>query len=321
MRLRHALRSALASGALLAAVACAPVAGPGTAALPPVRPVVPPAPPPVPPPDERSQASRDLELYYARLQQSLLDQGLLRRDRGGVDAPFDARRLAEAFVEIALFDEYRRDGGVLRAERTESRLRRWEQPVRMQVAFGDTVPPERRITEAGRVAAYAAQLSRATGLEITPTERSPNFHVLFLGEDDRAAFVPELRRIVPGISDAAVRAFRDMPRETLCLVFAFSRGESFAYTKAVAVIRAEHPDLLTLSCIHEELAQGLGLANDSPAARPSIFNDDEEFALLTRHDELLLAMLYDPRMRPGMKAAEAGPIARQIAGELLGGES
>ena len=74
------------------------------------------------------------------------------------------------------------------------------------------------------------------------------------------------------------------------------------------MIRAEHPDLLRLSCLHEEIAQGLGLSNDSPAARPSIFNDDEEFALLTRHDELLLTMLYDPRMIPGM-SVDAGPSA------------
>ena len=86
----------------------------------------------------------------------------------------------------------------------------------------------------------------------------------------------------------------------------------------MAVIRAELPPLLRTSCIHEELAQGMGLANDSPGARPSIFNDDEEFALLTRHDELLLRILYDPRLRPGMSEAEAAPIVRRIATELLG---
>jgi len=62
----------------------------------------------------------------------------------------------------------------------------------------------------------------------------------------------------------------------------------------------------------------MGLSNDSPDARPSIFNDDEEFALLTRHDELLLQILYDRRLRPGMTEAEAAPIVRRIAGELLG---
>ena len=82
-------------------------------------------------------------------------------------------------------------------------------------------------------------------------------------------------------------------------------------------MRAEHPDLLRLSCIHEEVAQGLGLSNDSPQARPSIFNDDEEFALLTSHDELLLKMLFDPRLEPGMSVAAANPIITQIAADLL----
>ncbi|MFK7755227.1 MAG: DUF2927 domain-containing protein, partial [Sedimentitalea sp.] len=73
-----------------------------------------------------------------------------------------------------------------------------------------------------------------------------------------------------------------------------------------------------LSCIHEEISQGLGLPNDSPAARPSIFNDDDEFALLTSHDEKLLSMLYDPRLSPGISADAARPIARQIALGLTG---
>ena len=90
--------------------------------------------------------------------------------------------------------------------------------------------------------------------------------------------------------------------------------------QAVAVIRAELPPRLRRSCVHEELTQGMGLANDSPRARPSIFNDDEEFAYLTRHDELLLKILYDPRLRPGMSEAEAQPIVLQIARELLGTE-
>jgi hypothetical protein len=74
-------------------------------------------------------------------------------------------------------------------------------------------------------------------------------------------------------------------------------------------------------CINEELAQSLGLINDSPKARPSIFNDNEEFALLTRQDELMLRILYDRRLRPGMTLQEAAPIVARIANELMGGES
>ena len=89
----------------------------------------------------------------------------------------------------------------------------------------------------------------------------------------------------------------------------------------MAVIRSELPQRMFQSCVHEELAQGMGLANDSPRARPSIFNDDEEFAYLTRHDELLLRILYDPRLVPGMTEAEARPVVQTIATELLGGNS
>jgi hypothetical protein len=73
--------------------------------------------------------------------------------------------------------------------------------------------------------------------------------------------------------------------------------------------------------LHEELTQGLGLPNDSPRARPSIFNDDEEFALLTDHDELLLRMLYSPELRPGMTPEQARPVVESLARRLLGGES
>ncbi len=269
-----------------------------------------------------SQASQDLSRYYARLQRDLLTQGLLRGDGGGPDTPFTDTQLARNFVRIALFNEYRNDSDFQRPQATVSKLRRWAGPIRMSVEFGDTVPLAQRDQDLASVSAYAARLSRATGVPINITDRNPNFHVLFLGEDDRRAYGPRLRTLIPNISDATVRTFVNLPRDQLCVVIGtFAAGQS-TYTKAVAMIRAEHPNLMRSACIHEELAQGMGLANDSPSARPSIFNDDEEFALLTTHDELLLKMLYDPRLETGMEPSVAAPIARAIAREYLAaGES
>ena len=65
------------------------------------------------------------------------------------------------------------------------------------------------------------------------------------------------------------------------------------------------------------MAQAMGLSNDSKFAKPSIFNDDEEFALLTNHDENLLKILYDNRLQPGMGANETQQIVTKIAKELL----
>ncbi len=249
-------------------------------------------------------------------------RGLMRTDGGGRDVPFSKRQLIENFIKIALYDEYINDGATMIPRATESRLRRWETPVRMGLIFGDTIPQAQRREDRATVSRYARRLSLVTDHPIRlATPENANFQILVLNEDERRAFASDLTQLVPGIDRMAVRTITNMPRSTFCLVFAFSKGDSPSYSQAVAVIRGEHPDRLRESCLHEELAQGLGLANDSPAARPSIFNDDEEFALLTRHDELLLRMLYDPRLEPGMRADEARPILRQIAGELLGGES
>ena len=112
---------------------------------------------------------------------------------------------------------------------------------------------------------------------------------------------------------------QNLRRETYCIVAAYAGGpDPSTYTAAVAVIRAENPSLMRLSCIHEELAQGLGLANDSPTARPSIFNDDDEFALLTTHDEALLSILYDPRLSIGMPIEQARPVINLITREKAG---
>lgn len=268
-------------------------------------------------PQEPSQASKDLARYYTRVQNNLLAQGLLRGDGGGADTPFTDTQLARNFVRIALFNEYRDDTDFERPQATVSKLRRWTQPIRMSVEFGATVASDQRDLDRTSVSAYAARLSRATGVPITQTDRDPNFYVLFLGEDDRRAFGPRLRELIPYVSDATVRAFVNLPRDQFCVVIGTFAPAQSNYTTAIAMIRAEHPSLMRTACLHEELAQGMGLANDSPGARPSIFNDDEEFALLTQHDELLLKMLYDPRLQPGMDPAVAAPIARAIAREYM----
>lgn len=272
-------------------------------------------PPPVVDPGPESV---ELALFYRRLQNDYLVQGLLRRDGGGPDTPFNERQLADNFIRIGLFDEYRADGGQLIAAPTEANLRRWERPVRFGVEFGASVPREQREKDRATVSAYVDRLSRITGHPMSMAA-NPNFHVLVLNEADRRGSADWLREIAPDISNASLRAVLNMPRSTLCLVLAFADGRREGYSRAIAVVRGEHPDLMRLSCFHEELAQGLGLANDSPRARPSIFNDDEEFGLLTTHDELLLKMLYDERLRVGMNAVEAAPIVKEIAAELVGG--
>lgn len=271
---------------------------------------------------DRSQPSpqaRNIAAYLSGVEADLLRRGLLRRDRTPFDAPVSADSLARNFIQIALRDEYSRTGTRLVADAHAAPLRRWSGPVRIQLEFGPGTDLASQRRDRAEIAAYASRLARVTGHPISISADAGNFIVMILTEDERRAIGPRLAMLVPGIPQGDIAAIQDLSPRNYCTVFAYSRGNSASYVRAVALIRAELPPRLRSSCIHEELAQGAGLANDSPEARPSIFNDDEEFALLTRHDELLLAMLYDRRLRPGMTEEQATPIIRTIATELVEG--
>ena len=54
--------------------------------------------------------------------------------------------------------------------------------------------------------------------------------------------------------------------------------------------------------------------------RPDVYKR-QEFALLTRMDELMLRILYNPALRPGMTEAEARPIVTELATRLVDGET
>ena len=270
------------------------------------------------PPAGRSAESLRLEKYYRMVETRLRAQGLLRTDGGGPDTPITEAGLVRNFERIALYDEYALRNGRFVARQTPSILRRWQRPVRIGLVFGDQVPEEVRRRDRADVTAYARRLARLSGLDIRVTDSNPNFLVMFLYRDEQKTIGPELRRRLPGIDPLVIDEIARSPRNTFCVAYAFSDTASAgSYSAAVILVKAEHGALMRLSCIHEEMAQALGLANDSPEARPSIFNDDEEFALLTRHDEMLLQMLYDPRLKPGMTPDQARPLLPQIARDVL----
>lgn len=250
--------------------------------------------------------------FYSQMQADLLAQGLLRTGGGGIDTPYTDTDLTRNFERIAFFDEYARGEGLKKSNGQPGRLRKWKGPVRIGVEFGPSVPEAQRVADRALVSAYSTRLARITGHPISATSRFPNFHVLIMGEDDRGIARRRAAQIIPSISQASLEFFDNLPRSILCFVITAGSESDFEYTRAIAFIRAEHPQLMRQSCVHEELAQGLGLANDSPAARPSIFNDDDEFAFLTTHDEELLRVLYNPALKPGMTTDEARPIFRSL---------
>jgi hypothetical protein len=277
------------------------------------------------PPEPRGEidgsggSAGSLTEFYAGVEGDLTSSGRMRRETSPVDAPFTIDDLVRNFERIALYDEYVDVGGrFLRAE-TPALLRRWNRPVRVGVMTSGSVPPEEGARDRANVAGFTRRLGRLTGLDMRMSEGADvNYLVLFMNSAEREAFAEQAADRYPNFAPAVMDAMRDTPLDTFCTAYAFGDpGNPSVYSAVMILIRAEHPPLTRLSCVHEEMAQAMGLPNDSPDARPSLFNDSLEFALLTEHDEILLRMLYDPRLRPGMSAAEARPLLPAIARDAL----
>lgn len=162
----------------------------------------------------------------------------------------------------------------------------------------------------------APRLARLTGLDIAAAPQGGRLNLAFVSVkwSDRRSFADYMAN--SGEREATLDAWVGSLASPCLGTLRVDADGVILF--ALVVIAAETGPILRRSCVHEVTAQMLGLLGDHPDARPSVFNDDGEFVYLTRQDELLLRMLYDPRLKPGMPWEEAEPIARRIAQDLLG---
>ncbi|MBD3625932.1 MAG: DUF2927 domain-containing protein [Rhodobacteraceae bacterium] len=265
--------------------------------------------------DLRAGRTGDLASSYRALEAQLVASGGLRTNPSAPGVTWDSTTLARNFVRIAMYSEY---GAGLSGSSKRSVLRRWVQPVNMQLIFGQSVPQSQRSRDTREIGAYARHLSRATGHPVGIGGGAPNVHVLVVSDAERRALGPLLNRIAPDLGRPARRAILGAGPQILCMVIAQPhRRADLGYRKAIVLIRAEHPPRMRSSCIQEELAQAMGLPNDARQARPSIFNDSEEFGVLTHHDQALLRMLYDPRLKPGMSVPQVTAALPEVTRRAL----
>lgn len=250
--------------------------------------------------------ARDYALYEAMLRA----EGDLRTDTDPPDAPYTNDDLAQNFYRIALHHEadIEKDGS--EENSAPNRLGRWTEDIRYRL-IGSGVTPETQ-TE---VREFARRIEGLTGLGFAPAEENVNFLILITAPDERARVSGLLDEAMPALGRSFDRWRRS--KSLICVATNLYRDESEArIVFGMIMMGTELSPLMRSSCLQEEVVQAMGLGNDHTEVRPSVFNDDEEFALLTRHDEYLLRTLYDRRLTVGMTAEEAMPVVRQIISEL-----
>ncbi len=146
-----------------------------------------------------------------------------------------------------------------------------------------------RRDRSGDVAAFIGSLNGAIrGLKarMAKSPSQANFTIYIVERRDYAAVVRD--KLYGRVPDAALGR---------CHVrTVFSRA---GIRRSDAVIVADDGDALFDRCKAEEILQGLGPLNESPLLGESMFNDRSRHTRFTRFDQLILNMLYDPRIRTG----------------------
>lgn len=89
-------------------------------------------------------------------------------------------------------------------------------------------------------------------------------------------------------------------------------SDSSGISQSAAVIVSDEGDFLFRRCMVEEILQGLGPMNDDSSLSHSVFNDKSRHSRFTSFDRMLLNMLYDPRIKPGMRPDEVRPMLPSI---------
>lgn len=147
-----------------------------------------------------------------------------------------------------------------------------------------------------------------------------------------ARFVRSLPRSIRGISVKIVqrpqdanftiyvvdrKAYKDVVRNEVyqrksmsvpgrCLVRVISSPNGIRRSDAVIV--SDEGEFLFRRCLIEETLQGLGPVNDNPSLVHSVFNDTSKHSRFTKHDQYILNMLYDARVKAGMSQREVAEV-------------
>ena len=258
-----------------------------------------------------------LRKYYSRLEERKVSLGLLRQDGGGSDTPFDVDDIVEAFEQLAFHKEYDIDKNKLLPNSNAVSLAKWKSNTNISVLFGDLVEKKQKDRDWQEIKSLLSTLSKITNQKIKVSKQNANMYVIIANQKEIKDLIAEIGSQRPEFDPKRIPIITQLPKDIHCMAMTSMGSEpNSAISSALVIIKNELPDRMRRACIHEEIAQSLGLTNDSHFARPSIFKDDDEFATLTKFDEILLQILYDHRLNSGVSKKEASQLVRQIVNEI-----
>lgn len=214
--------------------------------------------------------------------------------RKAAKTTFTDAEIADGFFKVAFGAEYRLAG-------PSDRIRKFTGPVR--VAIDGEKSPRRRATLESIVATISRHI-RHLDIALATGGEPANLTVTLVR--DRNIRTTIEKRF--GRNHARAIGRRLDPQ---CLS-GFRRNEQFAIERAEVILAVDTDDFTFRDCGYEEVLQALGPINDTDTIPWTMFNDAVRTGAFGVYDQLLLNILYDPRIMPGMTAAEVKALLPRV---------
>jgi hypothetical protein len=210
---------------------------------------------------------------------------------------FTAVELSRGFFALAF-------GSDLRIGAKPTGIRRFDHPIHARVIGGGSVDRSRMMS---RVIEDYARAVPNLQLQETTTE-SADIEVRLIDEKNfqsalRAAFGAKIARAFVERTDPQ------------CMTSVKSTADG-TIVHSISSIIVDKGDKVFLDCAFHELLHAFGLSNHDQSNRWTTLNQKRMVGYLTVYDRLLLTLLYDPHIKPGMTARQARAALPQAIAHL-----
>ena len=200
---------------------------------------------------------------------------------------FSTAELERGFLVLAF-------GSDLRIGVAPRGIRRFDHPIRAQLIAGGSV--DRSAAMARIIDEYARQVPNLH-LSIASATETADVELRLIDEKD---FKSALQTAF-GVQVTKTFIARTNPQ---CMTSVKSSSEG-DILRTVSFVIVDKGDDVFLDCAYHELLHAFGLSNHDQHNTWTTLNQKRMVGYLSVYDRALLTLLYDPRIKPGMTAAQA----------------
>lgn len=222
----------------------------------------------------------------------------IERLRSAQRRSFTDAEISDGFFKTSFGSELQR------GERTD-RIRKYDGPVRIFV--DNRGRPDRRHQLAEIVDDIRAKIQHID-LALTTRREDANVTVTLVPERE---FAQTLRSHYG--DEQADKIQRSL--EPQCLA-GLAKDASFRILHSDVFLVVDAGNFVFSDCGYEEILQALGPINDDNSVPWTMFNDNVSLGFFGIYDQLLLNILYNPRIKPGMTREEVANLLPEVLPEV-----